>query len=83
MERMINNGSEKQIAWATEIVAKWRSELLAEVEVAHVDWYKAKLIESVAKFDAAVEQWTNKQVIDLFVAKRNPIAILIKAARVQ
>jgi len=86
---IISGGSEKQIAWAKRIAAEWLSEL--DTEIANVtarlpygdavEPYLAALRAKREGLVAGLGKATAKQVIDLRVAKRNPVPGLIRAAR--
>lgn len=84
----VSGGSEKQNSWASKIATDWLSELDTEIantiarpESDNVQWYADKLI---AARKSLIEGFSNigaKQVIDLFVAKRSPVRIIISKAR--
>jgi phage terminase Nu1 subunit (DNA packaging protein) len=84
----IHGGSEKQNAWGQRIAEQWIADLDAEIAttagraeadglVSYLAALRAKRVELLTGFGRA----TAKQLIDLHVAKRNPVTALIKAAR--
>jgi hypothetical protein len=84
----IAGGTEKQNAWATKIAQEWVSHLDNEISNAaarpisdNVQWYADNLIAAKGHFIEGLGKAAAKQVIDLYVAKRNPVTALINQAR--
>ncbi len=84
----VSGGSEKQNAWASKIATDWLSELDAEIanttarpESDNVQWYADKLLAARKNLIDGFAKTSAKQVIDLFVAKRSPVRLIISQAR--
>ena len=83
----IKGGSEKQNAWANKIAQEWLSEMNSEiknVELRHdvetVQWYLDNLYVAKQKLLGGFEKIDAKTLIDMHVAKRSPVPLLVAQA---
>ena len=84
----VTGGSDKQIAYASDIVSKWLSQIDAEISQTSarpvsdgVAWYADALTSARAVLVAGVSKMSAKQIIDFSVATGGPVATIIANAR--
>ena len=83
----IKGGSEKQNAWANKIAQEWLSEMNSEIEnvelrqdVETVKWFLDNLYVAKQKLLGGFEKIDAKTLIDMHVAKRSPVPLLVAQA---
>lgn len=84
----ITGGSEKQNSWATDIANTWISKVDAEIDIANrriadgekLEWYLSALEAGKSAFINGLPKASAKQIIDLYMAKIDPTATIIKKA---
>lgn len=88
----ISGGSEKQNEWATKIAQSWSEQLQNEIANNEarkhsegaawgLEWYLDALKTAKVKLHDGFTKATPKQLIDMEVAKRNPVPTIIRSAQ--